>query len=140
MTLSLNPPVCLSTCTVFFFLLINTCFTTSHLCGNSLLPSRRGRALSLTSGLMSRIQLSLLCPDLSLQNQSPRLQVEATPDQSGSKQYFFFPSFWRYRIMCLFQNYLNLVTLTSSEFESNSDTFVIKSHSGPFCIDSRKQL
>ena len=34
------------------------------------------------------------------------------------------PTFRRYRIMCLFQNYLNLVTLTNSEFECNSDTFV----------------
>ena len=93
MTLSLNPPVCPSTGTAFFFLLRNTCFTASRLCGDSFLPSRRGRALSLTSGLVSRIQLSRLYPDLSLQNQSPELQVEATPDQSGSKQYvgFFFP-------------------------------------------------
>jgi len=42
--------------------------------------------------------------------------------------------------MCLFQNYLNLVTLTNSEFERNSDTFVSKSHSGPFCIDPRKVI
>ena len=34
-TLSLSPPVCLSTHTVLFFLLINTCFVTFRLCGNS---------------------------------------------------------------------------------------------------------
>ena len=35
-----------------------TSFTTLHLCGKSFLQSQRARALSLTSGLVARIQLS----------------------------------------------------------------------------------
>lgn len=126
-----------------FFLLRNTCFTGFPLLWGFFLPSRRGRALSLTSGLVSRIQPQGRTPTSVSRTKALNCRWRPLPDQSGSKTVcgvFFPPSFWRYRIMCLFQNYLNLVTLTNSEFESNSDTFVIKSYSGPFCIDSRKQL
>ena len=45
LSLSLSLPVCLSTWTVLFFLLIKHCtsFTTFHLCGNSSLQSWRAR-------------------------------------------------------------------------------------------------
>ena len=58
MVLPLNLPMCLSTYTVFFFLLKNafTCFTSFHLCENSFLQSWRARALSMTSSLLARTQ------------------------------------------------------------------------------------
>ena len=43
-TLSLNSLMCLATQTVLFFLLIDTYFTTLHLCGNSFWQSWRARA------------------------------------------------------------------------------------------------
>ena len=53
--LSLSPPVGLPTCAILFFVLINSCFTTFHLCGNSFLQSQKIRALSLTTSLVARI-------------------------------------------------------------------------------------
>ena len=71
--LSLSLPVCLSAHTGLFFLLTNTGFTIFHLCANSFLQSQRARALSLTSGLVTRIWCSHCHnPNLSLaRNQSP---------------------------------------------------------------------
>ena len=49
--------MCLSICSVLFFLLINTtCFTTFCLYGDYFLQNWRARALSLTTGQMARIQ------------------------------------------------------------------------------------
>ena len=53
--LSLSPPVGLSTCAIFFFVLTNPCYTTFYLCGNSFLQSQKIKALSLTTGLVARI-------------------------------------------------------------------------------------
>ena len=83
-TLSLSPPMCLTTHTVLFSLLINTLL-------DSLLPlsvgilfckaEGTGWALSLTTGLATRIQLSPPRPDLILWwgTETP-LQAEATGD------------------------------------------------------------
>ena len=59
MILFMSQPMCLSTHTAFFFLLINTtCFTTSCLHGNSFLQSQKARTLSLTTDLVAAIQCS----------------------------------------------------------------------------------
>ena len=60
-----------------------TCFTTFHLCGNSFLQIPRAKALSQTTGLVARIQLSH-CHDLtSISDEEPKpcfkpLQTKAT--------------------------------------------------------------
>ena len=86
--------VCLSTHTVFFLLLINTCFTAFCLCGNSFLQSQRARALSLTTGLVARIW-RFHCHDPALVSGwepkccSKQLQAEATRDHSVMKGFCF---------------------------------------------------
>ena len=95
-TLSLSLPMCLSACTVLFFLLINTftCFTAFCLHGNSLLQSQRARALSLTTGLVARIW-RFHCHDPALVSGwepkccSKQLQAEATRDHSVMKGFCF---------------------------------------------------
>ena len=62
-----------------------TCFTDFHLCGNSLLQSRRARALSPASGLVARIQHSHHCDPTSVSGQELKpcfklLQAETTWD------------------------------------------------------------
>ena len=96
----------------------------------------------LVPDLWSSVQDSALTVVPRPQSPEPKPSIAGGghPRSVWVKTVWFFPPFRRYRIMCLFENYSNLVTLTNSEFESNSDTFVIKSHSGPFCINSRKQL
>ena len=82
--------VCLSTHTVFFFLLINTCFTAFCLCGNSFLQSQRARALSLTTGIVARTWRSHCHDSASVPGWEPKrcskqLQAEATRDHSIMK-------------------------------------------------------
>ena len=85
---------CLSTHTVFFFLLINTDFTALCLCGSSFLPSQMARALSLTTGLAARI-CCFHCQDpASVSGWEPKrcskqLQAEATRDHSVMKWFCF---------------------------------------------------
>ena len=84
-TLSLSPPVCLSTCILFPPNKHFTCFTTFHLCGNSFLQSRRARTLSLATGLVARIQHSHCHGPTSISGWEPKpcfksLQAKATWD------------------------------------------------------------
>ena len=63
------------------------CFISFCLCGNSFLKSWRARALSLTTGLVARIQHSHCCDLISVSGQEPKpcfkvLQAKATRDQS----------------------------------------------------------
>ena len=61
-TFLLSLPVCLSTCTVIFFLLITwLAFTAFHLCGNSFLQSLRARAHVTDHGLEARIWCFHFC-------------------------------------------------------------------------------
>ena len=92
-TFSLGLPVCLSTHTVLFFLLINTSLVSllSVFVGVLLLQSRRARALSLTTGLVARIWSSHCCDLTSISGQEQKpcfklLQAEATQDQCRGPQ------------------------------------------------------
>ena len=91
--------VCLSTHTVFFLLLINTCFTAFCLCGNSFLQSQRARALSLTTGLVARIWCFHRCDPASISGWEARpcsklLQAEATGDHHQKKKNSVLWSLW----------------------------------------------
>ena len=68
-----------------FFLLINSCFTTFHLCENSFLQGCMGKALSLATGLVARFHYFHCCNLTSISSQQPKtcfksLQAEATWD------------------------------------------------------------
>ena len=66
---------------LYFILLIN------RLHGNSLLQSQRARALSLTTGLVARIRLSLFQPNLSLWPGTETL-LQAAADQGHPRSMF----------------------------------------------------
>ena len=74
-------------CTLFLLINTYTCFTTFCLHGNSLLQSQRARALSLTAGLVARIWLSLLQPNLSLWLGTETL-LQDTTDQGHLRSMF----------------------------------------------------
>ena len=78
---------------LYSFFLINSCFTTFHLCRNSFLQSQRPRALSLTTGQVARIWCSPCCDSTSIPITETPLQ--AAEGQGHWKSYL---GIWKVRV------------------------------------------